>query len=72
MLELTNFTVSINQAQLIEVVRAAVEKSNPGFLVERVDIDIAPAYNDQREYSPAHVREVSIKLKKIELHGNTR
>lgn len=65
-LTLNNFTVSIDQKQLSDVLKVAVEQSNPGFKVEQITFDVAPGYaGDYREPSqPAFIRKVDIKLKR--------
>lgn len=63
-LTLNEFTVSITETQLKDVLKKAVEQSNPGFVVSKINIHVTAGYSDQREYQPAGVTKVEIQLKK--------
>lgn len=63
-LTLSEFTVSITEAQLREVLKKAVEQSNPGFAVKSINIHVTAGYSDQREYQAPGVTKVDIQLKK--------
>lgn len=63
-LTLREFTVSITEAQLKDVLKKVVEQSNPGFVVTKINIHTTAGYSDAREYQAPGVTKVDIELKK--------